>query len=162
MSQNETFNVDCVMNYLCRETGTKLEKLSFWSAAESEKKNGGKVLLEKAVVRRFFFYIFTVIYTLFFPIVTYHNMAQPKQITQETFDAVVRENIEEFDMDLDEAVQDAKEQFKTQGVDLSNLITSFVKDPDTGDLKHNNPVKGKIAEILHNCVGFLGVFTLDA
>lgn len=44
MSQNETFNVDCGMNYLCWETGTKLEKLSFWSAAESEKKNGGKVL----------------------------------------------------------------------------------------------------------------------
>lgn len=88
-------------------------------------------------------------------------MAQPKKITQETFDAVVRENIEEFEMDLDEAVQDAKEQFKTQGVDLSNLITSFVKDPDTGDLKHDNPVKGKIAEILHNCAGFLGVFTLD-
>lgn len=69
MSQNETFNVDCVMNYLCREsrreTGTKLEKLSFWSAAESEKKNGGKVFLEKAVVRRYFFYTFTVIYTLF-------------------------------------------------------------------------------------------------
>ena len=83
-------------------------------------------------------------------------MAQPKQITQETFDAVVRENIEEFEMDLDEAVQDAMEQFKTQGVDLSNLITSFVKDPDTGDLKHNNPVKGKITEIPHNCVAFLG------
>ena len=70
-------------------------------------------------------------------------MAQPKQITQETFDAVVRENIEEFEMDLEEAVQDAMDQFKTQGVDLSNLITSYVKDPDTGDLKHSNPVKGK-------------------
>lgn len=69
-------------------------------------------------------------------------MAKPKQITQETFDAVVRENIDEFEMDLDEAVQDAKEQFKSQGVDLSNLITSYVKDPHTGDLKHSNPVKG--------------------
>ena len=69
-------------------------------------------------------------------------MAKPKQITQETFDAVVRENIDEFEMDLGDAVQDAKEQFKTQGVDLSNLITSYVKDLDTGDLKHSNPVKG--------------------
>ena len=71
-------------------------------------------------------------------------MAQPKQISQETFDAVVRENVEEFEMDLGEAIQDAKEQFKTQGVDLSNLITSYVVDPDTGDLKHTNPVKGNV------------------
>lgn len=69
-------------------------------------------------------------------------MTQPKQITQDTFDAVVRENIDEFEMDLAEAVEDAKDQFKTQGVDLSNLITSYVKDPDTGELKHSNPVKG--------------------
>lgn len=69
-------------------------------------------------------------------------MAQPKQIKQETFDAVVRENMEEFEMDLHEAVQDAINQFKTQGVDMSNLITSYVKDPDTGELKHSNPVKG--------------------
>ena len=69
-------------------------------------------------------------------------MAQPKQITQDTFDAVVRENIDEFEMDLAEAVKDAKDQFKTQSVDLSNLITSYVKDPDTGELKHSNPVKG--------------------
>lgn len=70
-------------------------------------------------------------------------MAQPKQITQETFDAVVRENMEEFEMDLHEAVQDAVDQFKTQGVDMSNLITTYVKDADTGDLKHCNPVKGE-------------------
>lgn len=71
-------------------------------------------------------------------------MAQPKQISQETFDAVVRENMEEFEMSLGEAIQDATEQFKTQGVDLSNLITSYVVDPDTGDLKHTNPVKGNV------------------
>ena len=59
-----------------------------------------------------------------------------------TFDAVVRENIDEFEMDLAEAVKDAKDQFKTQGVDLSNLIIAYVKDPDTGELKHSNPVKG--------------------
>ena len=71
-------------------------------------------------------------------------MAQPKKITQETFDAVVRENIEEFEMDLHEAIEDAKDQFKTQGVDLSNLITSYIQDPDTGELKHSNPVKGTL------------------
>ena len=72
-----------------------------------------------------------------------YTMEQSKQISQETFDAVVRENIEEFEMDLHEAVQDAIEQFKTQGVDMSNLITSYVKDSDTGELKHSNPVKGE-------------------
>ena len=71
-------------------------------------------------------------------------MAQPKQISQETFDGVVRENIEEFEMELNEAIEDAKEQFRTQGVDLSNLITSYIKDPDSGNLKHTNPVKGEV------------------
>lgn len=75
-------------------------------------------------------------------------MEQPKQISQETFDAVVRENMEEFEMDLNEAVQDAVDQFKTQGVDMSNLITSYVKDPDTGQLKHSNPVKGEAIEMI--------------
>jgi len=74
-------------------------------------------------------------------------MEQPKQISQETFDAVVRENMEEFEMDLHEAVQDAIEQFKTQGVDMSNLITSYVKDSDTGELKHSNPVKGEAIKL---------------
>lgn len=77
-----------------------------------------------------------------------HTMEQPKQISQETFDAVVRKNMEEFEMDLNEAVQDAVDQFKTQGVDMSNLITSYVKDPDTGQLKHSNPVKGEAIEMI--------------
>ncbi|XP_068693794.1 armadillo repeat-containing protein 6-like isoform X2 [Montipora foliosa] len=74
-------------------------------------------------------------------------MAQPKQISQETFDGVVRENIEEFEMELTEAIEDAKEQFITQGVDLSNLITSYIKDPDSGNLKHTNPVKDALDKI---------------
>jgi len=48
-----------------------------------------------------------------------------KQITQSTFDDVVRENISEFDMNPEEAVQDAIQQFESQGVNL-NII---VKDP---------------------------------
>lgn len=43
-------------------------------------------------------------------------------ITQETFDAAVRENIEEFEMGPEEAVQEAAEQFQSQGVDLSNIV----------------------------------------
>ncbi|XP_047388577.1 armadillo repeat-containing protein 6 isoform X1 [Sciurus carolinensis] len=45
-----------------------------------------------------------------------------KRITQETFDAAVRENIEEFEMGPEEAVKEATEQFESQGVDLSNIV----------------------------------------
>ena len=70
-------------------------------------------------------------------------MAQSKKIVQETFDAAVRENIEEFDMKLEEAVSDAKEQFQSQGVDLSNIITSYCTT-ESGHLKHSHPVKGTV------------------
>lgn len=50
-----------------------------------------------------------------------------RQVQQKTFDAIVREGIEEFDLSLDEAVADAKEQLRKSGVtDFSNLnLTSF-------------------------------------
>ena len=35
-------------------------------------------------------------------------------ITQETFDSVVKENMEEFDMGKEEAIKEAKEQFESQ------------------------------------------------
>lgn len=38
-----------------------------------------------------------------------------RRITQETFDAVVKENIEEFEMDPAEALREAAEQFESQG-----------------------------------------------
>ena len=44
-----------------------------------------------------------------------------KRISQETFDDVVRENIEDFEMEKDEALTEAINQFKSQGVDLSNI-----------------------------------------
>ena len=37
-----------------------------------------------------------------------------RAITQETFDTVVKENIEDFEMDELEAINDAVEQFKSQ------------------------------------------------
>lgn len=52
-------------------------------------------------------------------------MAALRRITQETFDAVVKENIEEFDMDADEAMREAVEQFESQGVDLSCIVKSI-------------------------------------
>ncbi|KAG6977385.1 hypothetical protein JG688_00000401 [Phytophthora aleatoria] len=48
--------------------------------------------------------------------------AARRQISQETFDECVAENVEEFDMSLEEAVADAVQQFESQGVDLSNII----------------------------------------
>ncbi|XP_029309059.1 LOW QUALITY PROTEIN: armadillo repeat-containing protein 6 [Cottoperca gobio] len=45
-----------------------------------------------------------------------------RRITQETFDAVVRENMEEFEMAPDEALKEAVEQFESQGVNLSCII----------------------------------------
>ncbi|XP_063770612.1 armadillo repeat-containing protein 6 [Pseudophryne corroboree] len=45
-----------------------------------------------------------------------------KWITQETFDAVVQENISEFDLNPEEALNEAIQQFESQGVDLSNIV----------------------------------------
>uniref|UniRef100_A0A8C8RU37 Armadillo repeat containing 6 n=1 Tax=Pelusios castaneus TaxID=367368 RepID=A0A8C8RU37_9SAUR len=50
-----------------------------------------------------------------------------KRITQETFDDVVQENITEFDMDPDEAVKEAVQQFESQGVDLSTIVKAAQK-----------------------------------
>lgn len=45
-----------------------------------------------------------------------------RRITQETFDATVRENMEEFDMEPDEALKEAVEQFESQGNQLKKRI----------------------------------------
>ena len=37
-----------------------------------------------------------------------------KQITQETFDAAVKENIDDFEMTPEEAIEDAVKQFEAQ------------------------------------------------
>ena len=47
-----------------------------------------------------------------------------KRISQETFDSVVKENIDDFGMEPDEAVADAVQQFISQGVDLSCIVKS--------------------------------------
>lgn len=51
-------------------------------------------------------------------------MASFRQISQETFDEVVQENIDEFDMTIEDAVKDAVVQFQKQAVDLSNIDTT--------------------------------------
>jgi len=57
-----------------------------------------------------------------------YTMAAPIRVSQEAFDEVVRENMEEFDMPEEEAVADAVAQFKMQGVDLSNIVRSTVAE----------------------------------
>ena len=51
-------------------------------------------------------------------------MSVLKRITQSTFDEVVTENMEEFDMNHEDAITDAIQQFKKQGIDLSNIDTT--------------------------------------
>ncbi|XP_013178803.1 PREDICTED: armadillo repeat-containing protein 6 homolog isoform X2 [Papilio xuthus] len=46
-------------------------------------------------------------------------------ITQETYDDVVKENMDEFDMSPEEAIKEAIAQFEAQGVDLSNIIKNL-------------------------------------
>jgi hypothetical protein len=43
------------------------------------------------------------------------------RISQQTFDDVVRENKDDFDMSDEEALADAISQFEKQGVDLSYI-----------------------------------------
>ncbi|KAG8229405.1 hypothetical protein J437_LFUL000926 [Ladona fulva] len=52
-------------------------------------------------------------------------------ISQETFDNAVKENMSEFSMSLQEAIEDAVNQFKAQGVDLSNIITSMTTEDES-------------------------------
>ncbi|CAL8469870.1 g9412 [Coccomyxa elongata] len=51
-------------------------------------------------------------------------MVARKYVTQDSFDAAVQENINEFDMTPEEAVKSAVEEFEMQGADLSGIIRS--------------------------------------
>ena len=43
-------------------------------------------------------------------------------ITQETFDSVVKENIKDFDMEKEEAIKEAKEQFESQVIMWARIL----------------------------------------
>lgn len=45
-------------------------------------------------------------------------LVMAKFITQETFDEVVKENVEDFGMDRESAAEDAVGQFKAQGASI--------------------------------------------
>ncbi|XP_053665050.1 armadillo repeat-containing protein 6 homolog [Anopheles marshallii] len=55
-----------------------------------------------------------------------------KVITQETFDDVVKENIVEFSMSIEEAREETIKQFEAQGIHLGNIIKDLNVNPDTG------------------------------
>ena len=46
------------------------------------------------------------------------------RLTQEEFDALVKENMEEFDMEREEAVEDAIKTFTMQGVSLTGMLVT--------------------------------------
>ncbi|KAL4111223.1 hypothetical protein PRIC1_002904 [Phytophthora ramorum] len=69
------------------------------------------------------------------------------QISQETFDECVAENVEDFDMSLAEAVVDAVQQFESQGVDLSNIIKSGATRVSEGQEPLPAQLKRMIAEL---------------
>ncbi|KAJ0011683.1 hypothetical protein NQD34_012658 [Periophthalmus magnuspinnatus] len=62
-----------------------------------------------------------------------------RRITQETFDAAVRENMDEFEMGPAEALSEAVEQFESQGVDLSYIVKA-VPAGSCGDKQENHLV----------------------
>ena len=49
-------------------------------------------------------------------------------ISQETFDEAVKENIEDLEMDPEEALAEASEQFQKQGADLSTIVKRVPND----------------------------------
>ncbi|PBC33032.1 armadillo repeat-containing protein 6 homolog [Apis cerana] len=51
-------------------------------------------------------------------------------ISQETYDEVVHENMEQFSMTPEEAIEDAVKQLEAQGVDLSNIIKDLILNDD--------------------------------
>lgn len=51
------------------------------------------------------------------------NSSKRKQISQHTFDALVKENMDDLGMELDEALEDAIQTLQLQGVDLDGIIT---------------------------------------
>ncbi|XP_076066743.1 armadillo repeat-containing protein 6 isoform X2 [Oratosquilla oratoria] len=59
-----------------------------------------------------------------------------KVISQETFDSVVKENVEEFDMTLEDAVEESCKEFESQGILLSNIVKNM-RISEEGSMVHD-------------------------
>ena len=57
----------------------------------------------------------------------------PRRISQETFDEAVQQNIDDFDLEPDEAVADAVKEFELQNVDLSEIDKSYAGPEGRGE-----------------------------
>lgn len=55
-----------------------------------------------------------------------------KIISQETFDDVVKENIVEFEMSVQEAKEESVKQFEAQGINLANIVKDLSINEETG------------------------------
>ncbi|XP_021731720.1 armadillo repeat-containing protein 6-like isoform X2 [Chenopodium quinoa] len=69
--------------------------------------------------------------------------ATKRTISQEAFDEVVKENMEDFEMEAAEALQDAIDSLTLQGVDLSGIITCIPGESSVQD----NPVMKSIDDL---------------
>tara|TARA_B110000977_G_scaffold131133_2_gene167143 strand:+ start:9469 stop:11208 length:1740 start_codon:yes stop_codon:yes gene_type:complete len=56
-----------------------------------------------------------------------------RRVTQQTFDECVQENIDDFDLEPEEAVADAVKEFTLQGVDLSEIDKSYAGPEGRGE-----------------------------
>lgn len=56
-----------------------------------------------------------------------------KIISQETFDDVVKENVVEFAMSVQEAKDETVKQFEAQGINLANIIKDLTINEETGN-----------------------------
>ena len=56
-----------------------------------------------------------------------------RRITQETFDECVQGNIDDFEMEPDEAVEEAVKEFELQGVDISQIDKSYAGPDGRGE-----------------------------
>ena len=65
-----------------------------------------------------------------------------KIIQQETFDAIIKENIIEFSMSLDEAREETISQFEAQGINLANIIKDLDINEETGNTILNEAIEG--------------------
>lgn len=70
-----------------------------------------------------------------------------KVISQDTYDDVLKENIIEFSMSVEEARKETIEQFEAQGINLGNIIRDLTINEETG-----KPIMSEAIEHLKNHV----------
>lgn len=70
-----------------------------------------------------------------------------KVISQETYDDVLKENITEFAMSIEEARDETIKQFEAQGINLANIIKDLTINEETG-----NPVMKEAIDALRDHV----------